>query len=178
MLLIRSAIPGDASAIRDITLRAYGEYAHVMSPDAWPSLERAINNALAVSDGAERIVAESNGALVGSVFLFASHATAYGDLSPSSSEGCPELRLLAVPPEARGLGVGRALVQECIRRARAVGAPFLGLHTSESMRSAIALYTSLGFEREPQLDFREGNSELIEGYRLPLTRSSSEPDRA
>jgi ribosomal protein S18 acetylase RimI-like enzyme len=68
----------------------------------------------------------------------------------------------------RGRGVGRALVAECVRRARAMGAAALGLHTSASMTAAIALYEGLGFVRTPEHDFRPEGAELVTGYRLDL----------
>ena len=43
----------------------------------------------------------------------------------------PELRLLAVPPDQRGQGIGAALVRECIERARRSGAKILALHTTD-----------------------------------------------
>src|SRR5262245_40852781 len=51
-----------------------------------------------------------------------------------------EFRLLAVRPEARGTGVGAALVQACIDRARAARATGLVLWTRPSMQAAQRLY--------------------------------------
>jgi ribosomal protein S18 acetylase RimI-like enzyme len=78
------------------------------------------------------------------------------------------VRLLAVAPEARGTGVGRALMGECVRRARAMGATELGLHTSVSMRAAMQLYERMGFVRAPEFDFQPPGAELVEAYRLRL----------
>jgi ribosomal protein S18 acetylase RimI-like enzyme len=165
-LAIRDARDEDRDAVRDLTLRAYGEYAQVMEPGAWAGLSEGVRNALASTAPAERIVAEHGGRIVGSVMLFAPDANAYaGHTDPVR---WPELRLLAVDPDARGLGVGRALVDECVRRARASGATDLGLHTSRSMRAAIRLYQRLGFVRDPAHDFQPAGAELVEAYRLPL----------
>jgi ribosomal protein S18 acetylase RimI-like enzyme len=82
--------------------------------------------------------------------------------------GWPELRLLAVAPMARGAGVGQALVDECVRRARASGHSELGLHTSESLRAAVRMYERMGFERAPEHDLRPEGAELVMAYRLPL----------
>ena len=166
MLTIRDARPEDRPAIRALTLAAYGEYADVMEPDAWAALEAALLVALDVEQGVERIVATLDGAVVGSVLLFAPAADAYGGLTAEAA--VPELRLLAVAPAGRGRGVGEALVRECVRRARSAGAHELGLHTSRSMRPAIRLYTRLGFTRAPERDFQPPGAELVEGYRLPL----------
>ena len=77
---------------------------------------------------------------------------------PSRLIGCVALRALAggeetqgeikrlyLRPAARGRGVGRELALAAITRARAIGYRSLKLDTLASMRSARALYSSLGF---------------------------------
>jgi ribosomal protein S18 acetylase RimI-like enzyme len=88
-----------------------------------------------------------------------------GEVEPS---GWPELRLLAVAEEARGQGVARALVDECIRYSRLSGANALGLHTSRSMIPAIRLYEGFGFTRAPEYDFHPEGAETVTAYRLRL----------
>ena len=169
---VRDARPDERAAVRALTLRAYGEYATAMTPTAWAGLDEAIRAALESDAPAERIVAERAGALVGSVTLFPPSTDAYGGLT--THVPWPELRLLAVAPEARGLGVGEALVKECARRARAAGAAVLGLHSSRSMQAALRMYARLGFVREPAYDFVPDGGEVVEGYRLDLRSAISE----
>jgi predicted N-acetyltransferase YhbS len=165
-LEVRDARPRELDAVRALTMDAYTEYATVMTPEAWLGLERAIVAALQSDDRAQRIVALRGDALVGSVMLYPASVDAYdGATRPA---GWPELRLLAVSPEARGTGVGRRLVAECIRRAREQGAEALGLHTSASMRVAMDLYRAMGFERARELDFQPEGGEVVEGYVLRL----------
>jgi GNAT superfamily N-acetyltransferase len=165
-LVIRDARESERDAIRDLTQRVYAEYATVMAPDSWAGLAAAVESALASTDPMERIVAVDEGSLIGSVLLFPPSARAYGDLTGAANN--PEFRLLAVAPEARGRGIGRALVDECVRRARRSGATALGLHTSRSMVAAIELYRQMGFVRAPELDFQPAGSELVEGYQFEL----------
>lgn len=146
--------------------RAYAEYASRMAPDAWAGLHEAVRAALAHAGAAEWLVADREGEIVGSVFLYPPAIDAYGGLTGRAP--WPELRLLAVAPEARGAGVGRALMDACVARARAMGADALGLHTSESMAVARRLYGTMGFVREPAYDFRPGGAELVEAYRLDI----------
>lgn len=165
-LTIRDARADERGAVRALTLRAYAEYGAVMAPAAWAGLDRAVRAALDADAPAECIVAERESTLVGSVFLYPPASDAYAGLA--GAPPWPELRLLAVAPEARGLGAGEALVRECARRARASGATALGLHTSASMAPARRMYARLGFVRAAEHDFRPGDTELVEGYRLPL----------
>ena len=165
--IVRDARESDRSAIRALTVRAYSDYATLMDPLAWSGLQAAVTSALDATNGEEqRIVADDHGTLIGSVMLFPAATQAYAALASRSP--APELRLLAVAHEARGRGVGRALVEECIRRARESGATALGLHTSKSMAIAMDLYRRMGFERVPELDFQPPGAELVEGYRLRL----------
>lgn len=165
---MRDARPEDGPAVAALTLAAYGEYAAKMQPEAWTGLEGAVRAALASEDAAvQRIVAARDGEIVGGVMLYPPAADAYGGYTEAAA--WPELRLLAVAPAARGMGVGKALVEECVRRARAMGAAVLGLHTSRSMEVAIGMYERMGFVRAPAHDFQPPGAELVAAYQLPLT---------
>ena len=53
---------------------------------------------------------------------------------------------LFVEPGARGGGLGRALAEACVERARQRGCARIQLDSNERNRAAAALYASLGFE--------------------------------
>lgn len=63
-----------------------------------------------------------------------------------------EFRMLAVHPDARGAGVGAALVRACMLRAAEDDAIGLVLWTQPTMLAAQRLYERLGFERDPVRD--------------------------
>jgi ribosomal protein S18 acetylase RimI-like enzyme len=67
--------------------------------------------------------------------------------------GQAEFRMLGVQPDARGRGVGLALVQWCLDQARASGAREVVLCSATTMRAAHRLYATLGFTRRPALDW-------------------------
>ena len=164
--VVRDARPEERAAVRELMLRAYAEYETIMDPTSWAELDHAVRSALDANVPSECIVAVDGATPIGTATLYPAHVDAYGDAT--RVEDCPEVRLVAVAPEARGRGVARALMEECIRRARASGATALGLHTSRSLRAAMALYARMGFERWPESDFQPPGTELIEGYRLRL----------
>jgi GNAT superfamily N-acetyltransferase len=115
---------------------------------------------------AQRLVALDGDAVAGTVLLYPPAADAYGGAAERTP--WPEVRLLAVPPERRGTGVGQLLMDECVRRARAAGATTLGLHTSRSLAAAVRMYQRMGFVRAPEHDFQPPGAEVVEAYRLEL----------
>jgi ribosomal protein S18 acetylase RimI-like enzyme len=80
----------------------------------------------------------------------------------TAAEDC-WLEDLYVAPEARRLGLGRALVQRALDRARERGCHRVELDTNEDNHDAIGLYRSLGFS-----DTAKGASRsLFFGARVP-----------
>jgi len=96
-------------------------------------------------------VAELEGQRVGSVML----------VRHPEREGVARLRLLLVNPEARGLGVGRALVDVCTSFARAAGYRRVTLWTQSVLDAARAIYARAGYVKvseAPNTSFGTGLS--------------------
>lgn len=83
-------------------------------------------------------------------------------------EGVAAIRLLGVPPESRGLGLGRLLTEECLGRARTDGATAVGLHNHPAMAVAREMYLRMGFEPFPENDFRPEPDTLVHAFMLGL----------
>ncbi|MCQ6277149.1 GNAT family N-acetyltransferase [Bacillus sp. V3B] len=166
-MIIRDAVESEFQNIRELRVNAYSEHAQKISSDHWEVLKQTVSSDVDMQPGVERLVAELDGRIVGSIALFPAKTNAYDGLVDELEH--PEIRMLAVAPEARGNGVAAALITECIRRAEAKGFASIGLHTADFMESAIKLYGRLGFERLPQFDFEPANDGIIvKAFRLSI----------
>ncbi|WP_284263077.1 GNAT family N-acetyltransferase [Roseicyclus amphidinii] len=73
-----------------------------------------------------------------------------------------KLRLFYLEPEARGLGLGRRMLEECLGFARAAGYRRMTLWTHESHRAACALYAKAGFSCVRSRPVRSFGVDLVE----------------
>ena len=103
-------------------------------------------------------IAERDGVPVGSVMLVRVDDTT------------AKLRVLLVDPAARGLGVGRALVQACTDAARAFGYTTITLWTHSILTAARRLYAAEGYRLVHSEPFEGFGQNLIsETWQLAVT---------
>jgi DNA-binding MarR family transcriptional regulator/GNAT superfamily N-acetyltransferase len=94
-------------------------------------------------------IAERERGIVGSVFLV------------RKSETVAQLRLMYVEPDARGLGIGRRLAEECIRFGRQAGYRKIVLWTNSVLVAARHIYQEAGFRLVHSEPHRSFGHELV-----------------
>lgn len=141
--VIRRAAPGDAARLVELARAVAAEPGGWLLTDAaWRSVadERRYLRAVRNSEHAAVLVAEAaDGALVGRLSIAR-------DQHPSSPH-VADLGIM-VAEGWRRRGVGRALMAAAVDWAHAVGIDKLELHVFPHNTAAIALYESLGWQRE------------------------------
>lgn len=162
-LSIRPATDREWPEAGRITLAAYraagfidddSEYAHELADTAG----RAATTHL--------LVAIDDGALVGTATLITDLTSPYAEIA---QPGEAELRMLAVDPAHQSAGIGRALVEECLRGSAAAGCTRLVLSSRPEMTTAHRLYQRLGFTRSPERDWEPVPGFLLITYVGPAS---------
>lgn len=97
-------------------------------------------------------IAERDGERLGCIFL----------VKHPEQADVAKLRLLLVEPSARGLGLGKALVNECVSFARTAGYKKITLWTQSILTSAHHIYQQAGFELAREAPHHSFGADLIE----------------
>jgi DNA-binding MarR family transcriptional regulator/GNAT superfamily N-acetyltransferase len=106
-------------------------------------------------------IAERDGVNIGSVFLV------------RETDDIAKLRLLIVEPAARGLGIGRRLVDKCIGFARTAGYRSITLWTNDVLVAARSIYQTAGFRLVASAPHRDFGPAIVgENWELGLITSS------
>lgn len=166
---IREARAEEFEGLGRLMVAVYAGLEGFPGPDEQPKYYEMLAHIglLADKPGAKLLVAVADGRLLGGVVHFSDMAQ-YGSGGTATREKhAAGFRLLAVADEARGGGVGRALVRHCLGLARAEGKAQVIIHSTAAMKVAWGMYEQLGFQRSPDLDFLQGELPIF-GFRLDL----------
>ncbi|MEJ7629432.1 MAG: GNAT family N-acetyltransferase [Nocardioidaceae bacterium] len=160
---IRLATHEDYHEVGEITVRGYAHDGFLEASDDYAS---SLRDAAGRAADAQLwvVAARASGRLLGSV-TYCPLGSPYRELS-TQTEG--EFRMLAVDPAARGLGVGRALVQHCLDHSRDLGFTGVVICSLPAMTAAHRLYESLGFVRDGALDWSPVPGVELLGFRHTL----------
>ncbi len=159
---IRVADSTEYAAIGALTEQVYVGEGHTEAGSDYVAELRDVAARAAETD--VLVATDPLGQLLGAVAL-ALPGSAYAELG---GPGEAEFRMLAVAPEARGRGVGRALVAACVARARAAGCARMVLSTQAEMAAAHRLYGTVGFRRAPERDWRPYPELTLLAFELEL----------
>ena len=129
----------DAEDLNRIAVSAFEQFRDHY--DDWPAMRAGLSKTSDLSASGEVIIAELRNKFAGAVAYFGpnSQKAAFFD------QRWPIIRMLVVDPALRGKGVGRALSEACIARAKRDGSPIIALHTSPIMSVALPMYLKMGF---------------------------------
>ena len=162
---VRIVRPEEYDEAGRVTALAYMEFARA-GDEEWDRYLASIADVRGRVDRTVVLAAVEEGRVLGTATI-EMHG-ALGDDDASLPPDTASLRMLGVDPSARGRGVGRALVQATIERARAEGKRYLVLRTTRQMRAAQALYAWFGFEPDPERDLVFEDGLHLVAYRLKL----------
>ncbi len=98
------------------------------------------------------------GELVGAVTLVLDSSSSMSEWEGADAAG---FRMLAVAPDAQGQGIGRALSDYCVMRARDAGKKEMLIHSRDIMYAAQKIYKEMGFARAPNRDFEVDGVKLL-----------------
>jgi len=170
MLEIREAREQEYLPLGDLTVKVYANLLNMPGPEVMPDyfeLLRDVAGRAATPSVKIFVALDDNQTLLGGV-------TYIGDMKYYGSGGtagevknAAGFRLLAVNPDVRGGGVGRALTEHCINRAKQDGVDKVIIHTTQSMQVAWSMYEKIGFIRFPEIDFDQ-NGLAVYGFYLPV----------
>jgi len=160
---IRDALPGELAEVGEIRIAAYRADGFLSPASTYEPVLRGLG-----ADGhGDVLVAERGAGLLGTVMLqYWPHA---GRVVAGPDEA--EIRALAVRPQARGAGLGRALLSAVIARAARRRVRHLVLFTQEDMKVAHRLYRDAGFSRLPDRDWKPEPDVTLLAYGLRLAES-------
>lgn len=158
-LTIRTNLkPGDFGAIVYLHGTIYGQE-HEFDPTFEAYVAGPLSEFVLSASTQERLwIAEEDGRIVGCIAIVAaSHSTA-------------QLRWFLVVPTARGMGLGKQLLNEAIRFSKGCGYSSVILWTVSTLNVAAHLYQSAGFRKvEEKLGRMWGVDVVEEKYELRLT---------
>lgn len=168
-ILVRPVRPEEYDPVGELVVEAYRTLGDVGDEVYEQQHLRDVAGRMA---SAEVLVAEVGGRVIGTVTFVDGLAA----LSEVDDPDAATIRMLGVATQARGRGVGEALLRACIDRACASGRRRVRLDTRTSMTSAQRLYERLGFQRDPAHDWSPAAGVLLLGYVLELEARHEQRD--
>ncbi len=162
---VRPVAPAEFDAVGDAIVAAYLDIDPGGEPEWYIEMLRDVETRARGSTVLAAV--DDDGAVLGGVTYVSGPDDPYSEELRPGEAG---IRMLGVSPAAQRRGVGRALVQACVERARAAGRRRIVLHTGTWMAAAQRMYETLGFRREPAGDWQPLPDVQLLCYVLDLER--------
>lgn len=166
--VVRVAEPADYADAGQVTAAAYHADDLLRRTDGLIDLEyeAQLTDAGRRAREAELLVAIDDDHVLGTV-TWCPPTSPWRELATRPDQA--EFRMLSVAAAGRRRGVGRALVQRCLDRARAEGMREVLLSSLPQMTAAHALYREFGFVRAPELDHSPKPGVRLWAFRLNMS---------
>lgn len=167
---VRPALPEEFAHIGNLMVGAYSQLAGFPSQAEQPRYYHMLANVgeMTKLPGVELLASVSAEGIIDGAVVYVGDMKHYGSGGMATAEkDAAGFRLLAVDPGARGNGAGKRLTLACINKAKASHRRQLIIHTTRPMQTAWSMYERLGFQRAPELDFKQDTLEVF-GFRLLL----------
>lgn len=165
---IRNAKKEEFKVIGDLMVQVYSSIKGFPNINEQPEYYDVLRNVgdLTKNPNIELIVAVSEQGKIGGAVVYFSDMKDYGAGGTATKEkNASGFRLLAVDSSTRGLGLGKELTIECIKRGKKSNSEQIIIHTTKAMKTAWGMYERLGFKRSEDLDFMQGDLQVF-GFRL------------
>jgi GNAT superfamily N-acetyltransferase len=165
-LLIREIKRNEYPVLGELMVEVYSQLDGFPSPIEQPKYYETLMNIGCFNEKQETkvlVAISPEIGLVGGIVYF-SDMSQYGSGGTAPQQtNASGIRLLGVYPKA----VGKALTNTCIQFAKDKGHKQVILHTTQAMQVAWKIYTKIGFQRSPDLDFTQEQYPIY-GFRLNL----------
>lgn len=137
---LRPITPADNATIATIIRSVLAEFGAAKPGTVYYDPTTDDLHTLFAKPGAAYHVAHTDGTIWGGAGVYP---------TPGLPDGCCELVKLYLLPEARGLGLGKALIENCFRLAKEMGYTQVYLETMPELSMAVSLYERCGFRYLP-----------------------------
>ncbi|WP_438423425.1 GNAT family N-acetyltransferase [Aquimarina macrocephali] len=146
----RVADINDLEGLRQLGKISYAEFSNVLSTENWNTLSAILEseeNVLNLIEISKIFICEIDSGIAGMIYFIPN-----GNPTELYESDWCYIRFLGVDPKYRGLGIGKELVDLCIRYAKKSEEKIIALHTSEFMNAARIMYEKKGFKRVKEIE--------------------------
>lgn len=136
-ILIRPLLPGDNAAIANIIRSTLAEFgANHPGTVYYDETTDHLYELFTAAPRSRYLIAEKNGEIVGGAGIYPTDAL---------PEGTCELVKMYLLPQARGMGLGRHLINQCLETAAELGYTQVYLESMPELKKAVSVYEKFGF---------------------------------